>query len=39
MSYLGASLDTIGLRFGGGFFVLTLTQPMRAVTGRTQSLR
>jgi hypothetical protein len=28
MSYLGASLDTIGLRFGGGF-LFALTHPLR----------
>jgi hypothetical protein len=28
MSYLGASLDTIGLRFGGGF-LFGLTHPLR----------
>jgi hypothetical protein len=39
MSYLGASLDTIGLRFGGGFLLCAPAAPPRptrkscAVTG------
>jgi hypothetical protein len=38
MSYLGASLDTIGLRFGGGF-LFGLTQPLRPPRLKTQSCR
>jgi len=35
MSYLGASLDTLGLRFGGGF-LFALTHPLRPPRLKTQ---
>ena len=35
MSYLGASLDTIGLRFGGGF-LFVLRAPVALPTPQTQ---
>jgi hypothetical protein len=36
MSYLGASLDTIGLRFGGGFLFVP-THPLRPHAANAQN--